>query len=97
MRIHTEDFPEGPCATPTVGMVYPCAGGRGAKYGRLMILLAVREPDYPYEGRTALMLIVRKDGTPYGVTQYGIHYLEDRVPIGFVEGLDSIDLSMRPL
>jgi hypothetical protein len=82
---------------PTVGMVYPVCGGRGMKNGHLMVLLAIREPQGCYETRAALMLVIRKDGSPFNVTDYGLHYLENKLPIAFVDGLGDLDLTMRSL
>jgi hypothetical protein len=38
-----------------------------------------------------------KEGNPIGVTSYGLHAIEDRAPIAFVRGLDTLDLTMEPI
>lgn len=79
------------------GNVYPCAGGWGRKAGMMMVLLAVTEPGERHDGGDCLMLVVDKEGNPRDVTKYGRHILEDRVPIAFVEEIDSVVLQMRSI
>ena len=102
MRIHIETETQGSLVEPKVGNVYPRRGGRGAKRGDMMILLHITEPEKMYRdkfdycgGRMALMLIVDKNGQPCGVDSYALHYLEDKCPIAFAEGIEDIDLTMR--
>ena len=79
------------------GNVYQVRGGRGARVGHMMVLLAVTEPKDCYSGRSALMLVIDKDGEPVGCTSYGLHYFDDKMPIAFADGVEDIDLRVRPL
>lgn len=89
MKINVTEIPA--FSQPVVGNVYGCNGGYGRKAGHAMILLAITEKGY------ALMLVIDKEGNPVGVSSYGIHAIEERAPIAFVRGLDSLDLTMEPL
>ena len=89
MKINVTDLPT--FSQPVIGNVYGCAGGYGRKAGHSMVLIAITEK------QQALMLVIDKDGNPVGVTSYGLHAIEERAPIAFVGGLDSLDLTMEPL
>lgn len=80
-----------------VGNVYNVRGGRGLRYGHMMIVIAIVDPQDRYDGRSVLLLTVTKEGKPVGVTQYALHYLEDKCPIAFCEGIDQIQLTIRSL
>lgn len=95
MRIHIDSEIGAAVSEVRVGNVYPQRGGRGAKYGRTMVVLAITTPTERWEGESVLLMVLRKDGTPHGVTSYGLHAVEEWTPIAFVEGLDDIDLTMR--
>jgi len=84
---------------PRVGNVYPVRGARGLRDGKMMILLAITEsnPRNCCSSATALMLVITKEGKPSGVTQYGLHYIQELSPIAFVDGLDDLSLIMRSL
>lgn len=104
MRIHIETDTQAPSMAPQVGNVYARRGGRGMALGDMMILLHITEPAKVYGGKfgrmqgpMALMLVVDRDGNPCGTDSYGLHYLEDKCPIAFVDGLNDIDLTMRTL
>jgi hypothetical protein len=43
------------------------------------------------------MLVVSKDGEIVGTNSYAIHAMEERVPIGFVQGLESLDFEVQPI
>ena len=79
------------------GNVYPVSGGWGRSAGHLMVLLAITKPDRRSEGNNCLFLIVDKEGEPRGVTHYGIHAIEDRCPVAFVDEIETVILSMRSL
>ena len=89
MKVNIIDLPT--FSQPVVGNVYPVGGGYGRKAGHAMVLLAITK------NNAALLLIIDKDGEPVGVTSYGIHAIEDRVPIAFVRGLEEMSLMMEPL
>lgn len=90
-----------PSGCARVGNVYPVKGGRGLRHGHMMVLIAVTKANdcqcRDHRAETGLMLTIDKDGNPVGVTQYGMHYLDEQSPIAFVEGLDNIELTMRSL
>ena len=80
-----------------VGNVYAVRGGRGLRDGHMNIVIAITEPKDRYQGRMALCLTVDKDGDPRGVSAYGVHYFEDKMPIAFCDGADEISLNVRSL
>jgi hypothetical protein len=80
-----------------VGNVYPMRGGKAAKLGYLMVLIAITEPKQSWQGSNGLMLCIDKDGDPQGVTSYGMTHIDELAPIAFVDGLDDITLMMRSL
>jgi hypothetical protein len=89
MRINTIDLP---CfSQPVVGNVYPISGGYGRKAGHAMVLIAITKNE------AALMLIIDREGDPVGVTSYGLHCIEERVPIAFVRGLEEMSLMMEAI
>jgi hypothetical protein len=80
-----------PCQPVREGNVYPVSGGRGMKNGHMNIVIAITNE------RLCLCLTVNREGDPVGVTQYCIRYLEERLPIAFVEGLEGFQLVMRSI
>ncbi|PND29027.1 hypothetical protein [Sinorhizobium sp. M4_45] len=86
--------------TPTdpvrVGNVYPIKGGRGLKQRHMQILLAITEGN-EWQGRSCLFLVVSKEGKPVGVNQYAMHYVEELMPMGFVAGLEDMNLEINSL
>lgn len=97
MKIDIDTTISPPLESLLVGNVYPVRGGRGLRYGHMMVLLAITEPRDQYDSARALMLIVDKEGRPKGVTQYGLHYVEELSPIAFVDGLEDVHFTMRSL
>lgn len=89
MRINVTELPA--FAQPIVGNVYPIAGGYGRKAGHCMVLLAITK------NSAALFMIIDKEGEPVGVTSYGLHAIEERMPVAFVRGLEELSLMMEPL
>lgn len=86
-----------PITETRIGNVYHVRGGRGLRDGHLNIIIAITEPKDRFQGRMALCLTVDKDGDPRGVTSYGLHYFEDKMPIAFCEGVEDINLIVRSL
>lgn len=97
MRIHIETSNTLPDNEPIVGNVYAVKGGRGMARGNMNVLVAIYKPQEAYQGDTAVMLTITKEGVICGSTTYAMHYVRDLSPIAFVEGLDQIDLVMRSL
>lgn len=89
MRVNVTEIPA--FSQPVVGNVYALSGGYGRKAGHVMVLIAITAKS------SALMLVIDKDGEPVGVTAYGMHSIEERAPIAFVRGLDSLNLTMEAL
>lgn len=89
MRINTLEIPA--FSQATVGNVYPISGGYGRRAGHSMVLLAITEK------QSALLLVIDKEGTPVGVTSYGLHAIEERTPVAFVAGLAEMTFDMQPL
>lgn len=96
MKINVEGGTLPPSYAPRVGNVYPARGGRAGNRNHLYVVLAITEPSGMF-GPTCLCLTVTREGNPVGVTQYGAHYLENLEPVAFVDGLEDLDLTMRPL
>lgn len=93
-EVHLTDYT--PTAPVRVGNVYPVKGGRGASLRHMHVLIAITDPA-PYKMTTCCMLTVDKNGNPVGTTQYGLHYVEDLMPIGFVDGLEELTFEIRSL
>lgn len=89
MRINVIDLPG--FSQAVVGNVYPINGGYGRRAGHAMVLMAITK------NNMALMLVIDKDGEPTGVTSYGLHAIEDRVPIAFVSGLEEMSFQMEAI
>jgi predicted aconitase with swiveling domain len=89
MRINVIDLPG--FSQPVVGNVYAIGGGYGRRAGHAMVLMAITR------NQAALMLIIDKEGEPVGVTSYGMHAIEERVPIAFVRGFDEMSFMMEPI
>ena len=94
IQVTTNEFKHG--EETRVGNVYMVKGGRGLRYGHMMILFAITARG-DYRDPMALMLIINKEGEPVGVTQYAMHYIEDQMPVAFCEGINEIDLTIRSL
>jgi hypothetical protein len=89
VKINIIDLPG--FSQPVVGNVYAIGGGYGRRAGHAMVLMAITK------NSVALMLVIDKDGEPTGVTSYGLHAIEERVPIAFVTGFDEISFQMEPI
>jgi hypothetical protein len=89
MKIDVTDLPT--FSQPIVGNVYAINGGYGRRAGHSMVLIAITQKE------SALLLVIDKDGEPVGVTSYGLHAIEERAPIAFVPGMDSLHFQMQPL
>lgn len=72
------------CEPIRVGNVYSVKGGYGSRNKHLMILIAITKNELH------LLLTLDKEGNPVGITQYLAHSLEDRIPVGFVAGLEDL-------
>lgn len=97
MQISVEELNEQRGAQTRIGNVYSIKGGRGLRYGHMMVLLAITEPKDRYDSSMALMLVIDKEGNPRGVTSYNIHYIEEQMPIAFCEGVEEIRLTVKSL
>lgn len=86
--------------TPTdpvrIGNVYPVKGGRGLREKHMQVLIAMTEAR-PYEGIRCLFLVVDKEGRPVGVNSYALHYVEELMPIAFVDGIEGMTFEMRSI
>ena len=81
-----------PCPAETrVGNVYHVKGGYGTKAGHMMVLMAITQNE------TALLMVINKQGEPVGITNYGVHSLDERMPVAFCEGLDALTFRIRSL
>ncbi len=74
-----------------VGNVYPISGGYGRRAGHMMVLLAITE------SQSCLFIVLDSGGKPVGVTTYGRHAIEERVPIATVRGLDDLVFDLEPM
>lgn len=89
MRINVADLPT--FSQPVIGNVYAISGGYGRKAGHSMVLIAITKTN------SALLLVIDREGEPVGVTSYGLHAIEERAPIAFVPGFESMNLTMEAL
>ena len=94
IEMRVDDF--SPLEPVRVGNVYPIKGGRGLREGHMQILLAITEP-HNCHGASCLFLVVNKDGQPRGVNSYGLHYVQELMPMAFVDGIDELSLVMRSI
>jgi len=94
VQIQMDDFVAGDPAR--IGNVYPVKGGRGLREKHLQILIAITEPK-PCNGCVGLLLVIDKNGKPVGVNSYGLHYLEDLVPVAFADGVEDWSVPVRSL
>lgn len=74
------------------GNVYPVKGGYGVRGKHMMVLLS-----FTPDGNNCLLIVLNKDGQPIGVTQYGTHHMAERMPIGFVPGIEDLTFDVMPL
>ena len=82
-----------PCPSEVrIGNVYHVKGGYGTKHGHMMVLMAITE-----NGETGLLMVINKHGQAVGITQYGMHILDERMPIAYCEGLDTLEFRIRSL
>lgn len=80
-----------------VGNVYPVRGGRAARYAIGMVVIALSGPKDRHSDEMCHMLTISKEGEIVGATTYATHAMENRAPIGFVDGLDALDFDVRPI
>lgn len=97
MKINIEVGDFGPYEPARVGNVYPIKGGRGLRDGHMQVLIAITTTRDQWRGQAGLLLVIDKEGNPVGVNSYGMHAIEDLQPIAFVEGLETMTLTMRSL
>jgi len=74
-----------------VGEVYAASGGRRLKYGHMYVVLAITDDNM------VPCLVVNSDGDIVGPTQYGKFYFEERMPIGFADGIEGFQFSIRSI
>lgn len=79
------------CEPIRVGNVYAVKGGYGTRNKHLMVLIAITEQGLH------LLLTLDREGNPVGNTQYLAHALEDRIPVGFVEGLENLTFNITSI
>lgn len=96
MRVNVEVDGVSPFIEVRVGNVYSVRGGRALSQGHMMIVIAITSEKI-CQGRSVLMLVVDREGNPTNVTKYALHYVQDLTPIAFVDSLDTLELTMRPL
>ena len=82
-----------------VGNVYRARGGMAGKRGHMYIVVAVTKKKfdrYGFEerGGSACCLVVDLDGDIRGTTSYGVHYLEELKPCGFVPDLEQVVMGL---
>jgi hypothetical protein len=80
-----------------VGNVYPVKGGRMSRFAVGMVCIAISEPRSAIDGRMCHMVTVSKDGEIVSTASYGLHAMEERMPIGFVRGLDTLEFNVEPI
>lgn len=99
MQIDIALSPDTPAFDLRVGNVYPVRGGRGASLGHMFVVVAITElkDRFGPSGTVAVYIVVNREGEIISGGHYASHYLEDKAPIAFVEGLDILTLPMRSL
>lgn len=84
MRLNIDRSPLPPLMEPEIGFVYAVQGGsvRGPRY---MVIIAISQ-------NTAYLLTFGIDGHITNATQYGVHALRDRAPIGRLVQMPQLDV-----
>lgn len=82
-----------------VGNVYAVRGGRGASVGNMMVVVAITDTHDrgTPTGANAVYLTISREGEVISGGHYSPHYLEDKPPIAYVEGIEDLTLAMRSL
>ena len=73
---------------PTVGNVYNVRGGSGAKHGHMQVVVSLTETG-------CVMLTIDKDGCVIGASCYGRHYIQEKTPIAFCDGIEELSFNIR--
>ena len=73
---------------PTVGNVYNVRGGTGARKGHMQVVVALTETG-------CVMLTVNRDGEVIGASCYGRHYIQEKIPMAFCDGLEELSFNIR--
>lgn len=79
-----------PIQTPIVGNVYAVRGGSGAKHGHMFIIVSII-------GTTVTVLTLNKSGDVVSGSNYGLHYFNDKCPIAYCDGLESLSFKIGSL
>lgn len=75
---------------PVVGNVYPIRGGSGARKGHIQVIVALTDTG-------CVMLTVDKDGNVVAASCYGRHYIQEKTPIAFCDGIEELSFNIRSL
>ena len=74
-----------------VGDVYSVRGGIGGMLGHMQIILGMTKQ------QNALVMTVDSHGELMGCDVYSENYMSNKSPIGFCEGLDELQLTIKPM
>ena len=75
---------------PVVGNVYNVKGGSGARHGHMQVLVSLTETG-------CVMLTVDRDGNVIGGSCYAKHYIREKVPTAYCEGLEELSFDIRSI
>lgn len=73
-----------------VGNVYPVRGGIGARKGHMQVVLALTDTG-------CVMVTIDKEGNAIGASCYGRHYIAEKTPIAFCDGLEELSFNIRSI
>lgn len=76
--------------SPNIGNVYNVRGGKGARYGHMMVIVSIAH-------HMCTILTITKDGEIVSGSNYADHYFEDKVPIAHCAGLEDLNFEIQSL
>jgi len=75
---------------PVVGNVYSVRGGAGARLGHMQVVVSLTDTG-------CVMLTVDKEGNVVGASCYGKHYIQEKVPMAYCDGIENLSFDIRSI
>lgn len=94
MRFNLPESLEAPDCTVKVGNVYKPRGGRAIRDNWLHVIMSITT-ETSMTGPRVVVGSIDVHGELVSATIYGAHVFQDRVPIGYVKGLEELDFEME--
>lgn len=90
MRFNITDQIKEVTQEPLVGNVYNVRGGRGARNGHMQVIVSLTDTG-------CVMLTVDKNGEVVGASCYARHYIQEKCPIAFCDGIEGLSFDIRSI